>query len=59
MTDYEMRKKIWIVVSELFNEVDELDFIWIYNSDDFAEANTLPDGTGVECCCSGVVRGVV
>ena len=58
MSDFEMRKKMWLTLSALFSDVDDLDFIWIYSEDDAAEANKLPDGIG-SVVCSGVVRGVV
>ena len=55
MTDYEQRKRMWLFLSKLFDEQDELDFMWLYSPDDYAEANQYPDGSGE---CAGVVKGV-
>ena len=57
MTDYEHRKVMWIFLSNLFDDVDELDFIWLWSEDDMEEANQHPDGV-THHRCSGVVKGI-
>ena len=56
MTDYEYRKIMWIILSKLFDEQDELEFMWIYSLEDHEEANQHPDGTGANT--AGVVKGI-
>jgi hypothetical protein len=57
MSDFEARKIIWVVLSKIFREVEQLDFVWIFSPDDMEEVNRMPDGVGY-LGCVGVVRDV-
>jgi hypothetical protein len=57
MKDFEARKIMWLILGRIFNDIDQLDMIWIFSTQDMYEINKLPDGTG-SLGCIGVVKDV-
>jgi hypothetical protein len=57
MTNFEARKIIWAVVSNIFMDEDSTTFVWIFSPEDMDEANRMPDGIS-NYGCIGVAKGV-
>ena len=57
MKDFEARKIMWLILGRVFNDINQLDMVWIFSTDDRYEINKLPDGTG-SLGCIGVVKDV-
>jgi hypothetical protein len=57
MKDFEARKIMWLILGRIFNDIDQLDMIWIFSTEDMYEINKLPDGAG-SVGCIGVVKDV-
>jgi hypothetical protein len=57
MSDFDIRKTMWVVLGRLFKEVDQTNFIWMFSPDDMEEVNRMPDGVGY-IGCVGVVRDI-
>jgi hypothetical protein len=58
MTNFEARKKMWIVVGRVFSDAEQTSFVWLFSPEDMEEANRMPDGVGYVGCV-GVVRDVL
>lgn len=48
---------LWLTLGRIFNDIEQLDFIWIFSLDDMDEMNRMPDGIG-SMGCVGVVKDV-
>lgn len=51
--NYEQRKIMWLFLSKLFNEVNPVDFIWMYSKQDLCIVNR--DIGGIAGCCKDAV----
>ena len=53
--DYDQRRLMWLFLSDLFTEADDLEYVWLFNEDDRCVAGQYPDGShDIAGLCKGI-----